>query len=186
MNIDAKRDSFSKCLLRFDGSIYIIFFLGYNELIFVINDGIQGAIPNGLSDNEFSISIGGQVELILDILESDSRIREIDSPYACLNYNLLESLHDIVDFISEVDGLVLLHNLLEGAQVSLNDRTHNHVVGIEGLLMTTLGEGISGGNFALQQLNQTSPLLYLNLEAMSSVIRSLTKSLIESREGILV
>lgn len=61
-------------------------------------------------------------------------------------------LDDIVDFISYVDCLILLYYLLECIQVSLNNCTDYHIVGVEGSLMSTLGEGISLGNFSLYNI----------------------------------
>jgi len=127
-------DSRVEHLLGLLGGVDIQYFFTLHEALLMIQNSLDDAITNSLSNNVLGTLLALEAKTDADVAERDTRVRQAHHADSGLDHVLAETENEGVGAVPAEGFRVRIEGLKESVELSNTHRTHKEEVGIECLL----------------------------------------------------
>lgn len=152
----------------------------------MVKIGIDNSITNCFRDDLLSFFNAFETELVLDIRNRYSGVRDVDLFEAEFDDSVLESVDEWKVLVCFKELHVLVAELLESVHITRFDTAYNLEVRAQRFFVICVREDLSVWNFTHQQFNNNQKFLHSDSEACSADFGSFSKTLDQTGLGLWV
>src|SRR5690606_10661446 len=122
VNIEAENDTPVERLLWLVSRVQVHDLRRRQPAILVIQVRLNDTVADGLGAHVLCSAWVGQVKFLRNVLQGDSRVRDVNFPQASLDHVVAETLDQCVVLVGSEHICVSLDSLVEGMQITTSNR----------------------------------------------------------------